>query len=138
MLEPRLIAGSLLISFASGCTSAQIESYNYKLKHAMDWSQSPENQDTIKSWYFGVLGFNPIETGYLIDSSGKYLFGYMQCAINRSNARYYLVNPDKQNKAFNPNSIELCGELVDRAPAQSSPYNQELCGPGPNLCEPGK
>lgn len=88
----------------SGCTSAQIEDYNYNLKHALDWTETPANQEKIKYWYFNVLGFNPYEMLECPTSETNLyrlhigLEKVPSCIVNRSPSNY-MLNPitEKQN-----------------------------------------
>ena len=92
---------SLAIPSLLNCSCASLRNYkaahNQFLDDATKQLNDPKTQEQIKDGYFSVVP-NPYETGLLIDSAGASAFDYMQCKIDKFNARYPASNFGKHQR----------------------------------------
>ncbi|MBK9321378.1 MAG: hypothetical protein IPM97_00210 [Bdellovibrionaceae bacterium] len=122
MTEWQTTLGIFLISVTAGCTSAQIDNYNYKINHALDWTENPRNQEGIKYWYFNTIGLNPYRFIDLSEPS-CWVQTNLFSPVGTESTGLYLIRPLNQNGILGTPKFEDYGDTVNRSPAQSTITN---------------
>ena len=92
---------TLAISILLNCSCASLRDYkashNQFLDNTIHKLNEAETKEQVETGYFLVVP-NPYETGLQIDSLGTSAFDYMQCKIDKFNARYPASNFGKHQR----------------------------------------